>query len=51
MTLKPGLQFAEAALKIEGSFYQKIGLIFTEKTSKVLHLEHSFVKCLNLDTS
>jgi hypothetical protein len=29
----------------EKSFHQQTGLKFTEETSKVLHLEHSFVWC------
>ena len=33
----------------EGSFHQLIGLTFKEETSKVLHLEHSFVWRRNLD--
>jgi hypothetical protein len=35
----------------EGSFRQQTGLKFEEKTSKVLHLENSFVWCWNSDTS
>ena len=34
----------------EGSFHQHNELQFQEETSKVLHLEHSFVWCWNLDT-
>jgi hypothetical protein len=29
----------------EGSFHQQTGLKFKEETSKLLHLEHSFVWC------
>jgi hypothetical protein len=29
----------------EDSFHQQTGLKFKEETSKVLHLEHSFVWC------
>jgi hypothetical protein len=29
----------------------KIAMAFTEETSKLLHLEHSSVRCLHLDTS
>jgi hypothetical protein len=35
----------------EDSFHQQIGLKFKEETSKVLHLEHCFVWCWNVDTS
>ena len=35
----------------EGSFYQQIGFIFEEESSKMLHLEHDFVWCRNLDVS
>ena len=35
----------------EESFHQHIGLKFKEESSKVLHLEYSFVLCWNLDTS
>jgi hypothetical protein len=35
----------------KGSFHQQTGLKFKEETSKVLHLEHSFVWYSNLDTS
>ena len=33
------------------SFYQQIGLKFEEETSKMLHLEHGFIWCWNLDAS
>jgi hypothetical protein len=33
------------------SFYQHIGLKFEEETSKMLHLEHGFIWCCNLDAS
>jgi hypothetical protein len=33
------------------SFYQQIGLKFVEETSEMLHLEHGFVWCWNLDVS
>jgi len=33
------------------SFHQQIGLKFEEQRSKVLHLEHCFVCCWELDTS
>jgi len=35
----------------EDSFYQQIGLKFEEETNKMLHLEHGFVWCWNLDAS
>ena len=35
----------------EDSFHQETGLQFKEETSKVAHLEHSFVWCWNVDTS
>ena len=35
----------------EDSFYQQTGLKFEEETSKMLHLEHGFVWCWNLDAS
>ena len=35
----------------EDSLYQQIGLKFEEETSKMLHLEHGFVWCWNLDAS
>ena len=47
-----GIGMARAALKKqEGSFHQKDALQFKEETSTVLHLEHSYVWCCNLDTS
>ena len=33
----------------EGSVYQHIGLKTEEETSKMVHLEHSFIWCWNLD--
>ena len=35
----------------EGSFHQQIGHKFQEETIHMLHLEHSYVWCLKLDTS
>jgi len=35
----------------EEDYDQTIGLKFKEVTGKVLHLEHSYVLCFNLDTS
>ena len=34
---------AEAAFNKKKTLHQQIGLKFEEETSKVLHLEHSFV--------
>ena len=42
---------AKAELARRCSFHLQIGLKFKEETSKVLHLEHNFVWCSNLDTS
>jgi hypothetical protein len=44
--LKKGSLFQERRL-----FHQQMGLGIKKDTSKVLHLEHSFVWCWNLDTS
>jgi len=41
---------ATAAFK-NTSFHQQVELKFIEETGEVLHLEHSFVWCWNLDTS
>jgi hypothetical protein len=35
----------------EEYFYQKTGLKFKEDTSKMLHLEHSYLSCCSLCTS
>jgi hypothetical protein len=35
----------------ENSFHQQTGLKFKEEDGEVLHLEHSFLWCRNLDTS
>jgi hypothetical protein len=35
----------------EEYFYQQIGLKFEEETSEMLHFEHGFVWCCNLDAS
>jgi hypothetical protein len=39
------LLFKVDCVLIEDSFHQQTGLEFKEETSKVLHLEHSFVWC------
>ena len=41
----------KSCIQQEDSFYQQIGLKFEEETNKMLHLEHGFVLCCNLDTS
>jgi len=38
-------------INTEISFYQHISLKFMEETSKVIHLEHSFVRCRREDIS
>jgi hypothetical protein len=35
----------------EDSFHQQIAFTFKEETSEVLHLEHRFVWCQNLNVS
>jgi hypothetical protein len=50
MTLQDSTKYRIAPQK-ESSFHQQIGLKFKEETSKVLHLEQSFVWCRNLGTS
>jgi hypothetical protein len=42
---------AKAAFKRKKTFLQQSGLKFKEETSGVLHFEHNFVSCWNLDTS
>jgi hypothetical protein len=42
--IKPGIGMAKAAF-IKKNLYQNMGLKFNEESSKVLHLEHSFVQC------
>jgi hypothetical protein len=41
---------AKAELNKKKAFHQQIELKFKEETSKVLHLDYSFVWCCNLDT-
>jgi hypothetical protein len=41
--LNPEVPWQISIEQEEGFFHQKIGLIFKEEASKVLHLEHSFV--------
>jgi hypothetical protein len=44
--IKPRIALAKVAvIKMETFFYQQIALKFKGATSKVLHLEHSFVWC------
>ena len=45
MKLNPGLPWQKQHQQEEDSFHQQIGLKFKEETSKMLHLEHSFVWC------
>ena len=42
---------AKAAFNKKKTFYQHNGLKFEEETSKMLHWEHGFVWCQNLDAS
>jgi hypothetical protein len=44
------IAMAKAAFN-KKTFYQQTGLKFKEETSEMLHLEHSFVWCWNVDTS
>jgi hypothetical protein len=39
------IAMAKAAFNKKKTFHQQTGLKFKEETSKVLHLEHSFVWC------
>jgi hypothetical protein len=41
----------QISIEQKGLFHQQIGLEFKEGASEVLHLEHCFVWCWNLDTS
>ena len=44
--IKSKIAMAKAAFnKMKTPFYQQTGLKFEEETSKMLHLEHSFVWC------
>jgi hypothetical protein len=45
LEIKSRIAMAKAALKKKKTFRQQIGLTFKEESSKVLHLEHSFVWC------
>jgi len=50
--LNPGLPWQSSFLQEEGFFHQQIGLKnLRKKLAKLLHLEHSFVRCCSLDTS
>ena len=46
--LNPGFAMANAAINKKRQ--SGIGLKFKERTSKMLHLEHSMVWCWNVDT-
>ena len=49
--IKSRIAIAKAAFSKKKTFYQQTGLKFEEETNKMLHLEHGFVWCGNLDTS
>ena len=49
--IKSRIAMAKAAFKKKKTFRQQIALKFKKGTSKVLHLEYSFVWCWNLDNS
>ena len=51
MKLNPELPWHKNLSTRSNIFQQKIGLIFKEETSKLLHIEHRFVWCWLLDTS
>jgi len=48
--IKSRIAMKEAAFNKKTPFISKLDLKYKEETSKVLHLEHSFVQCWNLDT-
>ena len=48
--IKQGLPL-QSSIQQEESFHQELGLTFKEETSHVLHVEHGFVWCWNLDNS
>ena len=48
--LNPGLPW-KISVQQEVSFKQQIEFKFKEETSKFLHMEHSFVRCWELDTA
>ena len=43
--IKSRIAMAKAAVNKKNTFHQQTGLKVKEETSKVLHLEHSFVWC------
>jgi hypothetical protein len=45
MKSNPGLSWQRSIQQEKGFFHQQSGHKFEEETSKVLHLEHSFVLC------
>ena len=52
LKVNPGFPQQNQHSKVRrNSFLQQIWLKFKEETSKLLHLERSFVWCWNLDTS
>ena len=51
MKLNPELPCQSSILQEDNSFHQQTGLMFKEETNDMLHLEHSFAGCWNLDPS
>ena len=49
--IKSRIIMAKATFNKKRVFYWHIGLKIDEETSKMLHLEHSFIWCWNLDAS
>jgi hypothetical protein len=49
--LNRGLLWLNCIQQEEGSFYYHLGFGIEEEASEVLHLEHSFIWCWNLDAS
>jgi hypothetical protein len=50
MKLNSGFPWQSSIQQEHGSFHQQIGLKFQEETIRVLHLDHSFVWCRNVDS-
>jgi hypothetical protein len=49
--LRPGLPWKSSIQQEDDSLHQQIRFRAKEEISEVLHLEHSFVWCGNLDSS
>jgi hypothetical protein len=50
--IKPKCCHGKSGIQQEAdSFHQQTGLTFKDITQAIVHLEHHFVWCLNLDTS